>query len=99
MDSAGNTRCSKGTPKRIEFWAPLLVLIVVAAVLRVAYARDQALWADELFSLALATGHSLEGPPFTWDAARRLSSPGRSTCKFATGVLHRLPKTINIIAT
>jgi uncharacterized membrane protein len=70
MDSAGNTRCSKGTPKRIEFWAPLLVLIVVAAVLRVAYARDQALWADELFSLALATGHSLEGPPFTWDAAR-----------------------------
>ena len=65
MDMAGNTRCSKDTPKRIEFWAPLLVLIVVAAVLRVAYARDQALWATNYFrsrlrpDTALKARHSL----------------------------------------
>ena len=46
-----------------------LGLIAVTAALRIAHARGQGLWGlDELFSLALATGHSLEGP-------RRLGSP------------------------
>lgn len=39
---------------------PALLVFVVAAVLRVVLAARQDLWADELFSLAMATGHSLE---------------------------------------
>jgi uncharacterized membrane protein len=41
---------------------PLLFIIALAAVLRVFLAARQDLWADELFSLAMATGHSLEHP-------------------------------------
>jgi len=44
---------------------PLLVvwfLIVSAAVLRIVAAQRPGLWADEIFSLAMATGHSLEQP-------------------------------------
>jgi len=44
---------------------PLLVvwfLIVSAAVLRIVAAQRPGLWADEIFSLAMATGHSLEHP-------------------------------------
>jgi len=40
----------------------LLTVIVLAAGLRVALLDRQGLWADELFSLAIATGHSLEHP-------------------------------------
>jgi Dolichyl-phosphate-mannose-protein mannosyltransferase len=52
-----------------RLWVPILGLIAVAAGLRIAYARGQGLWGDELFSLALATGHSLEGAPSTWQPA------------------------------
>src|SRR3954447_23419148 len=48
---------------------PVLALIVLAAALRIAHARGQGLWDDELFSLAIATGHSLEGAPSTWQPA------------------------------
>ncbi len=41
---------------------PVLLVIVFAALLRLALAARQDLWADELFSLAVATGHSLEQP-------------------------------------
>ncbi len=41
---------------------PVLLVIAVAALLRVSQASSQDLWADELFSLAIATGHSLEHP-------------------------------------
>jgi uncharacterized membrane protein len=41
---------------------PVLLVFVLAAVLRIALANRQGLWADEIFSLALATGHSLEHP-------------------------------------
>ncbi len=41
---------------------PPLLIIAVAAALRVFLAARQDLWADELFSLAIATGHSLEHP-------------------------------------
>lgn len=40
----------------------LLLVIAVAALLRLGLAAQQDLWADELFSLAVATGHSLEHP-------------------------------------
>jgi len=36
--------------------------MAVAALLRIGLAERQGLWADELFSLAVATGHSLEHP-------------------------------------
>ena len=39
-----------------------LSIVAVAAVLRIVPASRQDLWADELFSLAVATGHSLEHP-------------------------------------
>jgi hypothetical protein len=41
---------------------PVLIVLAVAALLRVGLAARQDLWADELFSLAMATGHSLEHP-------------------------------------
>jgi mannosyltransferase len=40
----------------------LLAALALAAALRVALLDRQGLWADELFSLAVATGHSLEHP-------------------------------------
>ena len=39
-----------------------LLVLVIAGLLRLVLAVRQDLWADELFSLALATGHSLEQP-------------------------------------
>lgn len=38
----------------------LLILLVVVTILQFAFARRHSLWADEFFSLAMATGHSLE---------------------------------------
>ena len=40
----------------------LLLVVALAALLRLGLAARQDLWADELFSLAVATGHSLEHP-------------------------------------
>jgi uncharacterized membrane protein len=39
-----------------------LALILLAVLLRIAAASRPGLWADEIFSLAMATGHSLEHP-------------------------------------
>ncbi len=41
-------------------WSLLLVAVGLIAVLQVLVASRSGLWADEIFSLALATGHSLE---------------------------------------
>jgi hypothetical protein len=41
---------------------PVLLIAAIAALLRLGLAARQDLWADELFSLAMATGHSLEHP-------------------------------------
>src|SRR5690242_21783273 len=38
----------------------LFALFAVVALGQIALARRQSLWADEIFSLAIATGHSLE---------------------------------------
>lgn len=40
----------------------LILLVCAALVLRVALALRPGLWGDEIFSLAMATGHSLEQP-------------------------------------
>jgi 4-amino-4-deoxy-L-arabinose transferase-like glycosyltransferase len=53
---------------RQHLWL-LLAVFGVAAVLRIALAGRHCLWADEVFSLAIATGHSLEHPAATADPA------------------------------
>ncbi len=47
-----------------------LLLFGVAVVLRFVLAGERGLWADELFSLAMATGHSLEHPAADADPAQ-----------------------------
>jgi mannosyltransferase len=47
----------------------LLVVVTIASLLRLVVADRQDLWADELFSLAVATGHSLEHPAAEADPA------------------------------
>jgi len=42
-----------------EAWG-FFLLLIVATILQFALARRHSLWADEFFSLAMATGHSLE---------------------------------------
>src|SRR5262249_2245803 len=42
--------------------APWYFVISVAALLRIGLALHPGLWSDEIFSLAIATGHSLEHP-------------------------------------
>ncbi len=52
-------------------WSALVVGLVLAAFgLRIEAARRPGLWADEIFSLAMATGHSLEHPAAGADPAR-----------------------------
>ncbi|HEY6207263.1 MAG TPA: glycosyltransferase family 39 protein [Chthoniobacterales bacterium] len=51
--------------KRVEERPAYVVLgtIAVAALLRIGLAGNQPLWTDEVFTLAMATGHSLEHAP------------------------------------
>jgi hypothetical protein len=46
-----------------------LLLLLVATALRIEAASRPGLWADEIFSLAMATGHSLEHPATDADPA------------------------------
>jgi 4-amino-4-deoxy-L-arabinose transferase-like glycosyltransferase len=48
----------------------LILLLCVAAVVRVDLALRPGVWGDEIFSLAMATGHSLEQPAAGSDSAR-----------------------------
>jgi uncharacterized membrane protein len=52
-------------------WPVLVVVLLIlsAMVLRIAAALRPGLWADEIFSLAMATGHSLEHPAATADSS------------------------------
>jgi hypothetical protein len=43
-------------------WLMAVALLALAAALRIGLVDRHGLWADELFSLAMATGHSLEHP-------------------------------------
>ena len=47
----------------------LLAVFAVAALVRLGLTERHSLWADEVFSLAIATGHSLEHPAATADPA------------------------------
>jgi hypothetical protein len=47
----------------------VVLLLVVATALRIQAASRPGLWADEIFSLAMATGHSLEHPARDADPA------------------------------
>jgi hypothetical protein len=57
-------RATSGCAERANRASTLTIWAVFAAcaVLRVGLIERQGLWADELFSLAMATGHSLEHP-------------------------------------
>src|SRR5688572_14194777 len=46
-----------------------LALFLLCAAIRLGLADRHGLWADELFSLAMATGHSLEHPASIADAS------------------------------
>ncbi len=50
-------------------WIAALSLFTLCAVLRLGLVDRHGLWADELFSLAMATGHSLEHPAAEADPA------------------------------
>src|SRR5262249_13728047 len=52
---------SRARRRRLEGWA-IVIVIGLAALLRIALLDRNGLWADEIFSLAMATGHSLEHP-------------------------------------
>src|SRR5262249_12346763 len=58
-----------GRGVRRRLWVAGLVLLAVATLLRVGLVNLHGLWADELFSLAMATGHSLEHPAGDADPA------------------------------
>ena len=53
---------------RKQMWL-LLAVFAVAALVRLGLTEWHSLWADEVFSLAIATGHSLEHPAATADPA------------------------------
>lgn len=62
-------RSGAGLSGRSAVWL-WLALVSVAAALRIALALHPGLWVDEIFSLAMATGHSLEHPADAADPAR-----------------------------
>jgi mannosyltransferase len=45
---------------RRESWIILALIVAAATILRLGLVERASLWADEIFSLAIATGHSLE---------------------------------------
>ena len=48
--------------RKAFFWVPFLAIVGIAAVLRIPAVINPGLWVDEMFSIAMATGHSLEHP-------------------------------------
>jgi hypothetical protein len=48
--------------RRTVFWIPFFAVIGIATLLRIPSATNPGLWVDEMFSIAMATGHSLEHP-------------------------------------
>ena len=53
----------KGNPVRFRFPPWLLIALAISALLQCYLAARPGIWVDEVFSIALATGHSLEHPP------------------------------------
>jgi hypothetical protein len=57
------------TDRRIHLWI-LLALSALSVAFQAVLFKRQSLWADELFSLAIATGHSLEHPAVKADPSK-----------------------------
>jgi hypothetical protein len=72
MTAVGYTAPLKHTPR--SAWrrtaTALTVLLVVGGAIRIGLVFQQGLWVDELFSLAMATGHSVEHPADQADPAQ-----------------------------
>jgi uncharacterized membrane protein len=68
--AAGRRPAAGGRCRRRLHWLAVLGLFVLAVVLRCALVEHQAIWGDEAFSLATATGHSLEQPAAQSNPAR-----------------------------
>ena len=68
-----NSRAERGEATFVirlrDLWL-LLVVFMLGALLRIGVAQGSTLWGDEVFSLAMATGHSLEHPAAVADRAR-----------------------------
>jgi uncharacterized membrane protein len=68
-DPFNNLGAPRLSPARTRLLSAL-ILFSLAAVLRGVLANERNLWADELFSLAMATGHSLEHPAAAADSTK-----------------------------
>ncbi|HLL88180.1 MAG TPA: glycosyltransferase family 39 protein [Tepidisphaeraceae bacterium] len=67
---AANAPAASLPAARRRWVAVGLMMFALTAAVRVGLADRHGLWGDELFSLAVATGHSLEHPAAVADAAR-----------------------------
>ena len=63
---SGST-ATTGRTRRIA-WLAATGLFALALLVRVGVASRESMWADEIFSLAIATGHSIEHPASRADA-------------------------------
>ncbi len=61
---------TEGGARRGRAWPVLGAVVVIALLLRLPVVVQPGLWCDEIFSLAMATGHSLEHPATSADPAR-----------------------------
>ena len=77
-------------------WPALVVVLLtlVAVALRIQAASRPGLWADEIFSLAMATGHSLEHPAKDADPALGdfVQSPEARTSQHFRGYAQQDPR-------
>jgi 4-amino-4-deoxy-L-arabinose transferase-like glycosyltransferase len=74
LHSSSISQAEHGEPtktmiRRRNLWL-LLVVLALTALLRIGVAGRSGLWVDEVFSLAMATGHSLEHPAAAADPTR-----------------------------
>lgn len=67
MQPRSNRARSRGRWRRV---AAAATIVLVGLVLRIGLVEKDSLWADEFFSLAIATGHSLEHPAGLADPTR-----------------------------
>ena len=68
VDGGGSSRTGRVRIDRLTL--QVLVVCVLGAILRIGIAERQTLWVDEVFSLGMATGHSVDHPADSADAMR-----------------------------
>ena len=80
-EELAGARTAPGRCRRVPLSVQLLGIVVLAILVRLAVVDRQGLWADEFFSLAIATGHSLEHHPGRADPTRGdfVELPGAAT--------------------